>query len=1376
MNINTAKCVMLHTLFVVVLLLSQLTLANEANVTLLVKDYTTQSPFPNLKVHAYAVQGDGKLQWFDANYTNEQGIAQFSLPNLNEGQTYRFSGKVYNNKYSYSLYDISQAGDYTFEIGNVTVSLRDGSQESAPPLVDSNLTFYQILPNGTKQWFDSAKSDENGIVKINLPAFEQGISYQLVGKSPTTNENKEGEIITSSGNYGFTVGNKPVHLTFKDDATKQAITDLSVTAYQLNDDGSRSWIKRFKTNAAGQVSFDLDNIDSATNYSFALKAFNNFQYYTQPIQKSGQHQINIGKFRATLVDGSQSTTPPLINMSTSIYEVDAAGKKHHVGNALTDANGQIKIDLNGLTQGKHYQLKAKSPVDGSNQYSDILTTNGPHKFTVGSPALNVIVKDAYTDLPITEQKVYVYQKQEDGKYTWYRTRYTDASGRLSLDLPGLGVDRHYKLRATVYNKFATYSPELTTREDFVFKIGAIKLNLVSGVDQSHMSNTRVDVFKINGDKYQWVNKVVTDEHGVARFDLTFTQSEQYTLKAASPSSGAAKYSDRLTSQGDFTFQVGNPAVVVSLTNYLTNSTYPDQSIHAFKINADQSLSWTTKAVTDENGVAHFDLEGLDQDSQYVFKTSIFNGISSYSDVVMSPGAFNFKVGKLPMTLENKDGNTTLANVKLTLYELSGSGNIKWHSAVKTDANGFVTFDPEGLTQGQRYVVKASNPFGESKSYYGPIVNNPGHVLFSLKQGESRSLDLIDPTVEIARPLGSSVPNTGFWVTGQAYDNQAINRITLKLADSLKGTQEVEIDPSNSNWRVFVPNQYLTLNGQLTITATAYDYALNSASKTLTLAIVEDNQAPVINVVSPSANDNVNSRGFSILGSVHDDYDVASLTLSLNDSQLGNSIENVSLQESKVDGQWAYFINENAISTDSELTLTLNATDYAGNQAEHQLVLSASELNPKLDVLVRRATFGITPDLQQQLNQDIDFLTAQLSPETIDDSAFEAQMDAMPVTNLRELKEYYLAYMLGSKKQLREVMTWFWENHFNTFYHTHRRVQYEFNENQAFREHALGNFNDLLLVSAKSPAMLRYLNNAQNNKDAPNENYAREIMELHTLGIDGGYTAEDVAALSRIFTGWHVRDNAFYFRESQHDFGEKTFLGETYFGDGLSDGEKAVNVLANHPATAAHLCTKLATFFVSETPSTSLINQCQAQFLATSGSIKHVLEVIFNSSDLTEQSTALSKLKTPLELITSAVRNTNATVDLTRSIRTLNAMGMPLFENPVPTGYSEVSEDWLNANAVMLRLQFVNQSAWRGNNGVQQDISALLISLGYTQSDAIITYLFELLLANQFSQLEYDTAKAILVQEGEFDIYGENANEQLTRLLATIMSFPNYQLQ
>ena len=461
------------------------------------------------------------------------------------------------------------------------------------------------------------------------------------------------------------------------------------------------------------------------------------------------------------------------------------------------------------------------------------------------------------------------------------------------------------------------------------------------------------------------------------------------------------------------------------------------------------------------------------------------------------------------------------------------------------------------------------------------------------------------------------------------------------------------------------------------------------------------------------------------------------------------------------------------------------------------------------LLLSRATYGARPgDLEALVAQGTEsWLEEQLQPERIKDSVVDAKfarfdnlelstselmkkyprptreerqamqkareqgsrMPGMrgPRTILRDLSHAKLVRAVHSERQLHEVMTDFWFNHFNVYARKNRNTLLALPsyERDAIRPHALGSFHDLLLATAEHPAMLFYLDNWINMKDGfnprealraqmggrrrgrgrgrdqgdegesrtfgINENYARELMELHTLGVDGGYDQQDVVQVARAMTGWSVvgpqaakireriarragrnrvpaalrsipDEGNFFFNQMAHDESPKSVLGTRIDEGGIDDGLQVIRILSRHPSTARFVSTKLAKRFVSDTPSDALVNEMSDTFLRTDGDISAVLRTMFMSPRFVEEGNATDrvKVKTPLELVASALRATGAAVDGPAPAHFVAELGMPLYLCQPPTGYDEDASAWLSAGSVLTRIRFAGALASGNIPGVR----------------------------------------------------------------------------
>jgi uncharacterized protein (DUF1800 family) len=320
---------------------------------------------------------------------------------------------------------------------------------------------------------------------------------------------------------------------------------------------------------------------------------------------------------------------------------------------------------------------------------------------------------------------------------------------------------------------------------------------------------------------------------------------------------------------------------------------------------------------------------------------------------------------------------------------------------------------------------------------------------------------------------------------------------------------------------------------------------------------------------------------------------------------------------------------------------------------------------------------------------------------------------------QDLMEGKLLRAVYSNRQLEEVLTDFWYNHFNVFLDKGAdRYMVTTYERDVIRPHVLGHFRNLLLATAQSPAMLFFLDNWQSKGPAPrpnprnqsglNENYGRELMELHTLGVDGGYTQQDVTEVARCFTGWTIREpnrgGGFEFNDKIHDKGEKHVLGVTISaGGGMGDGLKVLDILANHPSTAHFISKSLAIRFVSDNPPEELVQKMAKTYLKTDGDLLEVMRTMIYAPEFWDPANFRSKIKSPFEMVASAVRAVNGDVDYAQALTgQLNQLGQPLYRKLEPTGYSNVGAEWTNSASLLARMNFAMALAKGKIAGVKVD--------------------------------------------------------------------------
>lgn len=379
-------------------------------------------------------------------------------------------------------------------------------------------------------------------------------------------------------------------------------------------------------------------------------------------------------------------------------------------------------------------------------------------------------------------------------------------------------------------------------------------------------------------------------------------------------------------------------------------------------------------------------------------------------------------------------------------------------------------------------------------------------------------------------------------------------------------------------------------------------------------------------------------------------------------------------------------------------------------------------DPKVTRLLDRMTFGWSADeetLYTSLGHE-PYVEKQLKADFEEPIELKMQLDSIDAINMesvelmdfpreRVIEDLQCAAILRatySRNQLKERMVDFWSNHFNVYSQKKDGAFFKGNQEEGIiREHALGSFPEMTRQMAKSPAMLMYLDNEQNNRQHPNENYARELLELHTLGIYGGYTLKDIQEVARCLTGWKVEDRhlvtqlfahdrpvaegLFRFDESIHDNGEKHVLGHVIpAGGGIQDGEKVLDIVINHPSTAKHLARKLVVFFTGSR-SASLEKKVEDAYIQSKGDVPTMIRPILLSDEL---SSGEPILRRPFDFLCAALRRSGAMTDGGPAIQEhLRKLGEPMYEWPMPDGYPVDQINW--ANTVLPRWQFAYDLAF-----------------------------------------------------------------------------------
>ncbi|MFV1949873.1 MAG: DUF1800 domain-containing protein [Anaerolineales bacterium] len=450
------------------------------------------------------------------------------------------------------------------------------------------------------------------------------------------------------------------------------------------------------------------------------------------------------------------------------------------------------------------------------------------------------------------------------------------------------------------------------------------------------------------------------------------------------------------------------------------------------------------------------------------------------------------------------------------------------------------------------------------------------------------------------------------------------------------------------------------------------------------------------------------------------------------------------------------------------------------------------------VILNRLNFGPrSSDRQRLLEIGLEnYLEEQLSPGNISDKKTDLligrfdvlKMDADGLRNradklfdnfdpnlvLDDFRQATTLRQVYSRRQLQEVLVEFWTDHFNI---SVQKGDCWFlkivDDREVIRKHALGNFRELLGASAHSPAMLVYLDNQENHRDAPNENYARELLELHSLGVDGGYSQTDVMELARCLTGWRVKDHFWKgklkFDPDAHTPGTKTVLGQTIPGSGKGEIDQVLDILGSHRSTANTISYKLARRFLADDPPREIVEKASQVFLKTSGDIQAVLKVILlDGLPHAHQYAQTGKYKRPLNFMVSALRQTGADTNGGPALqRYLRRMGQPLYDWPTPDGYPDTSAAW--QGNLLPRWKFALDLAQNRISGTSFHLDYLLKDISGDDPGFFLERITNNLLGRNLPPAQ--EIELLNVMEGKID---QNPYQAAEIVVAGILASPAFQ--
>lgn len=441
---------------------------------------------------------------------------------------------------------------------------------------------------------------------------------------------------------------------------------------------------------------------------------------------------------------------------------------------------------------------------------------------------------------------------------------------------------------------------------------------------------------------------------------------------------------------------------------------------------------------------------------------------------------------------------------------------------------------------------------------------------------------------------------------------------------------------------------------------------------------------------------------------------------------------------------------------------------------------------RLAHLLRRAGFGARPDewsayVKLGVAGTTDrLLHPERVPDHLDDVFRDISGEYVDFNDMGSVTKWWLYRMAHSQRPLEEKMTLFWHNHFATANYKVDNPRWMWQQNALFRSHALGNFRTLLQAVSRDPAMLVWLDGAENRKGKPNENYGRELLELFTMGIGGGYTETDVKEAARAFTGWRFdRETAtFTFDAERHDDGVKTFLGQT----GNFNGDDIIDIVVRHPSTARFVCTKLFKFFAHDQPTPTDIASLTQTYFASGYDVRSVVGALLKSPVFYSEKSLFNKIKSPTEFVVTTLRTLD--VPLTAAgggngstSGTLRNMGQELFNPPNVKGWPE-GQAWVNTMTMLTRINYanslVNEMQRRGvfSGCIRRSLRAAGHGAGLDQPSAMVDAVWAALLPGHTPSEKTRGALLAFVSDNRGQARFE---EKAPGLVSLILSAPEYQL-
>lgn len=532
--------------------------ASAGTVALSLLHAQTQESIRDTEISFFSLAEDGTQRWFVSATTDAQGRVSVDLSEIENGSQYVARVRLFNNLYSESEI-ISQPGEFTFEVGKLQVSLLDGTQETYPPKANEEVDILK-RSGDDYSFYGKVRSDENGVLLLDLAALGEGAEYAIRAYSSINDVKRISETYSHAGAYQFVVGNPAVTVSLKHADTQTAISDISILAYAIQDDGALvNTGQSAKTNEQGQAQFDFDDIDEGQSYQFRAKISNDYYAHGPTASAYQQYDWHYGNTDITLV----GPDAPYAQQKVMARYIDANGRRQFYAYMQTDDNSQLTLDLPDLDQGVSYVFYTQDPDSQTQVASDIIDQAGSYDFVVSENTIQIGLFDYVSGAPIEASGILLYQRNDDGSSTNTGTNFaTAADGYAYLDANALEQGSQYFLKTNLLSSYWAESPTFTPAQNFTWHLGNVTVTAIDVETDTDGGEALSDFgFMVtkssDGSRFVFDGYASTDENGQARLSLpNFDQGMQYRLRANHPDTDDPYFSDIISTVADISFYLG----------------------------------------------------------------------------------------------------------------------------------------------------------------------------------------------------------------------------------------------------------------------------------------------------------------------------------------------------------------------------------------------------------------------------------------------------------------------------------------------------------------------------------------------------------------------------------------------------------------------------------------------------------------------------------------------------------------------------------------------------------------------------------------------------------------------------------------------------